>query len=458
MPPVSLASGTNRSETAEYSVQDLAREFNTLRAQALGFNSRDRGAGGTSDIRIDRVSLRDLAREFHDLQVQIADLTQHDFPGGIILQRFLDDSTVYAESLADPGEHAFSDGTGPLEPRYQNHAGIHRGGHWVPMDPDFTAMQATNAARNRLSKVQRFELDYALQRLLRPKQTFFKTDNPGKRAREVRRLLDNGADLNLPQCPNLDALSLELTNKSQHVDVVTLLLERGADPNTHSKLMNAIAHGRGCEEPLLEYGSSPNLPQPYGQESNTYSGLAMSVWPRRNSSSADGLARSMLEQYGADPNAFGALTAAVEQNSFQHVALLIDRGADVRKRESGGKTALHALGRALDPYYFFSYERRNMERIVSLLMASGADVNAQDDAGHTSLYMACAQGNRTAVRILLDEGADVNVGSHCPSILRAPRLPINSSTLTCTQMGPKPGAVHSAAILKILGEPLWVPM
>src|SRR3984957_12160057 len=322
----------------------------------------------TNDARIEGISINGLTLEINTLRDQIPDLNRHDREGGIILQRFLDESTVYTESLADPNEHTHYDDTSDLEPVFEEHRpGTHQDGQGAPKKPDFRAMQATRVARSKISKVQRFELDHA---------------------QEVRRLLDRGADISLPQCQSLDALSLELSNKVQRVDVVTLLLERGADPNTYSKLVNAIAYCRGCERPLLDYGASSNLAQPYGPNSQTYSGLAMSIHRIDSHSSPRGLTRLMLENYGADPNALGALAEAVSQASFEHVALLIEKGADVRRRERGGRTALHALGLHYS-IWKFGRGKPEMEKILSLLLTSGADVNAQDDGGQTPLYVAC---------------------------------------------------------------------
>jgi ankyrin repeat protein len=442
----------------------------------------------TNDARIEGISMNGLTLEINTLRDQIPDLNRHDREGGIILQRFLDESTVYTESLADPNEHTRYDDTSDLEPVFEEHRpGTHQDGQRAPKKPDFRAMQATRVARSKISKVQRFELDHALEMLVRPKPRF-KRFSTGDRAQEVRRLLDRGADISLPQCQSLDALSLELSNKVQRVDVVTLLLERGADPNTYSKLVNAIAYCRGCERPLLDYGASSNLAQPYGPNSQTYSGLAMSIHRKDSHSSPRGLTRLMLENYGADPNALGALAEAVSQTSFEHVALLIEKGADVRRRERGGRTALHALGLHYS-IWKFGRGKPEMEKILSLLLTSGADVNAQDDGGQTPLYVACQRRNRVAVRMLLDEGADASVGLSPASALRIWRPAPVYDEKTRTTYTPYPETRHgktgttyipypetrhgkiplqykngpaddkgkSRSILRMLNAPEWVP-
>ena len=49
--------------------------------------------------------------------------------------------------------------------------------------------------------------------------------------------------------------------------------------------------------------------------------------------------------------------------------------------------------------------------IVRLLIAHGADVNAQSSSGNTPLMYACAGGHEDVVRVLLEAGAHVEVGT-----------------------------------------------
>jgi ankyrin repeat protein len=78
------------------------------------------------------------------------------------------------------------------------------------------------------------------------------------------------------------------------------------------------------------------------------------------------------------------------------VQLLLDRGADVDRKDKYRETALQRaafMGR---------------EEAVQLLIDRGADVNAKDNKGGAALVKAASTGHETVVRLLLDRGADVD--------------------------------------------------
>ncbi|MDH4162319.1 MAG: ankyrin repeat domain-containing protein [Nitrospirota bacterium] len=79
---------------------------------------------------------------------------------------------------------------------------------------------------------------------------------------------------------------------------------------------------------------------------------------------------------------------------------LLDHGADVKARDSSGRTAL-----------FFAAER-GREQVAALLLDHGAEVNATDVRGDFPLLSAACGGHTGVARLLLDRGADVKQTMH----------------------------------------------
>ncbi|KAI0391538.1 ankyrin repeat-containing protein [Xylariaceae sp. FL0594] len=81
-----------------------------------------------------------------------------------------------------------------------------------------------------------------------------------------------------------------------------------------------------------------------------------------------------------------------------HLALLLDKGADIDIRDGKGETAL------------IYASRRNNRDVVELLLRRGAHVNIANYWGDTALLVGAERADHEVVRILLDGGADVR---HC---------------------------------------------
>jgi len=91
------------------------------------------------------------------------------------------------------------------------------------------------------------------------------------------------------------------------------------------------------------------------------------------------------------------LFPAIVANDIQEVERLIEKGAEVNKKDKDGATPLaHA---ALNGYY----------RIAELLIANGADVDARDNQNASPLFYAAAKGYAAAAKILIENGANVNL-------------------------------------------------
>ena len=139
-------------------------------------------------------------------------------------------------------------------------------------------------------------------------------------------------------------------------------LDRGASPNArdalgNTSLMHAAVYGDlSCVRLLVDRGAEVNA---------------------TNSTGATALMRSALDS--------------------KKLAFLLERGADVKARSGLGNTTLMLAAR---PW--------NSHHAVELLLSHGADAKATNQFGATALMAAAAGGDEASVRLLINQGADVN--------------------------------------------------
>ena len=190
-------------------------------------------------------------------------------------------------------------------------------------------------------------------------------------AEEVRALLAAGADPNIPEWHN----NTPLMHACQHgyTDIVRMLLAAGADVNARDD--------EGWTA-LMGVCVSPK---------NTTTEIA-----------------EMLLAAGADVTPkdkryhHNALVYASKSGKAEHVALLINAGADVNAR--AGFWALE------ETPLFCAIQCKASPEVLRRLIAGGADVNARvSHAGveYTALLVAVETGDADSVRTLIEEGADV---------------------------------------------------
>jgi len=226
----------------------------------------------------------------------------------------------------------------------------------------------------------------------------------------VSRLLDEGASVNAFVGTGGEfesATPLAMAAAWEHAELVTLLLDRGANINAvggfYGTALAAIATQPGDEKMaslLLDRGADMNA---WGGFYGTP--LAAAVAQRGNEKMV-----SLLLDRGANINAVGPgcsygtpLAAAIAQrDNKKMVSLLLDHGADINS----------ALALAL---------ARGQTRIASRLLDRGADTNAVGGEHGTALAAAIASGNEHTVLMLLDRGVDINAvgGKHRTTLASA---------------------------------------
>lgn len=188
-------------------------------------------------------------------------------------------------------------------------------------------------------------------------------------ARNVRCLLDNGADANAANSAGVTALMSAAG--AGRAEVVRVLLEKGAE-------VNAVAQDGTTAQILASRNGHADIVRLLtGKGGRAADGLPC------DSRTSESMPIPLLYSAG-----FG---------DTKNLTCLLDNGANVNTiNDKTGSTALMVAARA------------GNANAVRLLIERGADVNAVDKEGGTALKNAARIGHTDVVRVLLEKGADVN--------------------------------------------------
>jgi ankyrin repeat protein len=216
----------------------------------------------------------------------------------------------------------------------------------------------------------------------------------------VQLLLDNGSDVNISG--GIHGGSLPAAPRAHSMEVVSLLLNHGADPNIRTPEGTALGmavadDNKNLVQLLLDHGADPDV-------------LQVQVRVR---------VPQPFMAFGVRTEVSGtALQLAAHNGRTDIVRLLLDRGAKSTINLSIGScgTPLHAAA-----------TRRSLS-IIGLLLDKGADANAKGGLFGTALTAAVGGSTIGVVRLLLAHGADPDLsvdGCEYPSALELARR-INS--------------------------------
>ncbi len=233
----------------------------------------------------------------------------------------------------------------------------------------------------------------------------------------VRVLLAAGADPNLPD--ENGVLPLDFAALSNRPDIARLLLEGGALVNAtvggSTALDFAVARGNvETARVLIEQGADVRRVFPSGRTP-----LHIAV-ANGHLSTVELLIDRGAEPNTKDLNGVSPLDEAVRRNIPEVAAVLLDAGAKPSpgmlravlkaNRAEVARALLAHTSESLGPLLADALSRRQPQ-IIAVLLQAGADVNGRDASGFTPLHDAALAGNLATVRVLLENGADVNAGA-----------------------------------------------
>lgn len=224
----------------------------------------------------------------------------------------------------------------------------------------------------------------------------------------IKFLLEKGAD------GNLELLSCIL---KRNYEAVVQLIDCGVDINSTGQadftpllfaLVNCLMSGFNFEKQTFDH------PIDIDAINFTYKVTALLLWhganPNTKSNNIAALAYSMLLgddftklllSFGANPNTKFPdqagktfLIGTVEKNNYEMVKLILEKGADVNLQDNLGKTALF-------------YVKDNA--IAQLLINHCKNINFKGYKGHTALNWAAHKKNEELIQLLLINGADPSI-------------------------------------------------
>lgn len=211
-------------------------------------------------------------------------------------------------------------------------------------------------------------------------------------AREVRALLDEGADVNAKTWNGITPLMYAAQNGN--LEMVKLLIDRGADvnalPDNHfSALLTAVVAGHiYVADTLILNGADVNTSNAAGVTALMYAAAYGDL------QMADMLIYYEADVSETDDQGYNALMFSAIYDHPATAGLLLDAGARINESNDEGYTPL-----------FCAVQLKNLP-MADFLIGKGADVNQAANNGLTPLAIGIIRGDEGIMNLLLENGAN----------------------------------------------------